>query len=602
VVSEAGDITITADAGDTDGEVVEVEFYVGATKLGESVTSSPYELTASFDVGYYSLTALARDDGGAMALSPAVHITVGGPPPAPINLTATAQSSTEILLSWTDASANESGFDIYESLDGADFSLIGTVGPDVTTALVTDLQPSTTYHYFVQAFNGAGVADSDPAYAMTPEPPPVPIAPSGLVAAPWSDSEVKLDWIDESSDETGFVIERSPDGEAWSELGTVLADITTAVDSGLPSGAVHYYRVRACNAVGYSEPTEPAGAAAYVYSLARGETLVAGSQVGDYLDTQADDDDSEQLTEQQSGGKPSNRTSLLDHKWIFDVTPGSSVTFLAQAYQLSGGDGDDFVMAYSSDDVAYDDMVVVTTQTEPGECLTFDLPASLQGNVYVRVQDTDRTAGHSALDTLVVDHLMIRTTVVADTGQVGNPPGAPVLQEALAGDTLVTLAWTPSDGASSYTVWRSADGSTFSAIATQISGTTCEDTGVINGTSYEYQVTAVNAYGESGASNSLNATPQAETASTEPPTNLNAASAKKKINLSWSQSPTPGIIQNKVYRSTAEGGTYSLLDTIPAGTSYGDRVLSGSTYFYRVTAVSTRGESTPSNVATGTAK
>ena len=601
VFPDAGDITITADAGDSDGQVVKVEFYAGLTKLGEAVTS-PYELTSSLAEGSYSLTALAWDNGGAMTLSTAVQITVGGAPLAPTGLTATAQSSTEILLSWTDASANESGFKIHESTDGEVFFLIGQVGPDVATALVTGLDDSTTYHFIVSAYNGAGSSNSDVAICATPASPPVPDAPSDLIASPWSDSEVRLSWADNSSDETSFLIERSSDGEAWTESGTVSADTTSAFDSGLPSGTVYYYRVLACNAVGCGEPTEPAAAAAYVYSLATGETLVAGSQSGTYLDTHADDEDSEQLSEQQSGGKPSKRYSLLEHKWTFDVTPGSSVTFFVQAHQLSGGDDDTFALAYSSDDVTYHDMVMVTPATEPGECLTFDLPTGLQGNVFIRVRDTDQTAGHSALDTLVVDHLMIRTTVVAGTGSVVNPPDPPVLQEAVAGDAVVTLNWSASGGATSYTVWRKADGGSFSAIATGVPGTSYPDIEVVNGTTYDYQVTAVNADGESGPSNMLSVTPQAETTGTEPPTNLNAASAKKKINLSWLQSPTPGIVQNKVYRSTSEGGNYLLLNTISAGTTYSDAVSSGSTYYYRVTAVSTTGESAPSNTAVGTAK
>jgi fibronectin type 3 domain-containing protein len=96
-------------------------------------------------------------------------------------------------------------------------------------------------------------------------------------------------------------------------------------------------------------------------------------------------------------------------------------------------------------------------------------------------------------------------------------------------------------------------------------------------------------------------TPQAPIV-TAPPTNLTATGAKRKISLNWTQSSTPGIVQNKIYRSTTSNGTYALLATIAAATSYSDSVSTGTTYYYVVTAVSSSGESATSNSAGATAK
>jgi hypothetical protein len=71
-------VTINANASDGDGSVAKVEFYQGATKLGED-SSSPYSTTwSSVAAGTYSLTAVATDDDGAVTTSPAVGITVTG--------------------------------------------------------------------------------------------------------------------------------------------------------------------------------------------------------------------------------------------------------------------------------------------------------------------------------------------------------------------------------------------------------------------------------------------------------------------------------------------------------------------------------------------
>jgi autotransporter-associated beta strand protein len=69
-------ITLTADAIDTDGTIVLVEFYSGATKLGEDATS-PYSYTwANPPAGSPSLTARATDNRGATAVSAPVTIQI----------------------------------------------------------------------------------------------------------------------------------------------------------------------------------------------------------------------------------------------------------------------------------------------------------------------------------------------------------------------------------------------------------------------------------------------------------------------------------------------------------------------------------------------
>jgi len=89
-----------------------------------------------------------------------------------------------------------------------------------------------------------------------------------------------------------------------------------------------------------------------------------------------------------------------------------------------------------------------------------------------------------------------------------------------------------------------------------------------------------------------------------PPSNLTAsASGKRKINLAWTQSTTPGITQNKVYRSTTSGGPYTLRATLGTVTTYQDTGLtSGTTYYYVVTAVNSSGESSFSNQASAQAR
>jgi Matrixin/Fibronectin type III domain len=80
-----------------------------------------------------------------------------------------------------------------------------------------------------------------------------PAAPSQLNAAPNSSnpaSSVSLAWVDGSTNASGYNVERSPDGSSFSTVAQLGSSATSFVDSGLSSGAVYYYRVKAYNNTG----------------------------------------------------------------------------------------------------------------------------------------------------------------------------------------------------------------------------------------------------------------------------------------------------------------------------------------------------------------
>ena len=89
-------------------------------------------------------------------------------------------------------------------------------------------------------------------------------------------------------------------------------------------------------------------------------------------------------------------------------------------------------------------------------------------------------------------------------------PPAPTGLTATAGNAQVQLGWAASSGATGYNVKRSTtSGGPYSNIATNVAGTSFTDTTVVNGTTYFYVVTAVNAGRKSPVSNQASATPQA---------------------------------------------------------------------------------------------
>jgi chitin-binding protein len=92
----------------------------------------------------------------------------------------------------------------------------------------------------------------------------------------------------------------------------------------------------------------------------------------------------------------------------------------------------------------------------------------------------------------------------------GAVPVAPTGVAAAAGNAQIQLSWNATAAATGYNVKRSTtNGGPYANVATAVSGTTFTNTGLTNGTTYYYVVTAVNASGEGPLSTQVSATPQA---------------------------------------------------------------------------------------------
>jgi len=77
-----------------------------------------------------------------------------------------------------------------------------------------------------------------------------PLAPSGLLAEideTNPDSQINLNWNDNSTNEDGFKIERKSSPDGWDNIDTVSANITFYNDTGLTEATTYYYRVKAFN-------------------------------------------------------------------------------------------------------------------------------------------------------------------------------------------------------------------------------------------------------------------------------------------------------------------------------------------------------------------
>ena len=243
-----------------------------------------------------------------------------------------------------------------------------------------------------------------------------------------------------------------------------------------------------------------------VLEVAQAEALVNGTLAGTYVNTHADDNVYQVLQETETGGKPANRRSRGELRWLFQLPPGNGLTFTGRAYQTASSDGDNWRLEYSLDQSTWTTLFTVTSTLSDASPVSVSLPASIFGTVYVRIRDTDRTQGNRALDTVFVDYLAFE---VEGTGG-GNPPGAPSGLSAVAtSSSEIDLSWT--DGSSDedqFELQRSLDGAAWSTVTSTLPANTTAygDTGLNPDTEYFYRVRATNAFGESPWSNVASAT------------------------------------------------------------------------------------------------
>lgn len=90
--------------------------------------------------------------------------------------------------------------------------------------------------------------------------PQAPNAPTGLTATAVSTTSVRLDWNDNSDNETEFRIEQKNEGGVFLDVGTAALDATMTTITSLVPGSTTSFRVRARNAVGDSSYTNEANA------------------------------------------------------------------------------------------------------------------------------------------------------------------------------------------------------------------------------------------------------------------------------------------------------------------------------------------------------
>ena len=232
-----------------------------------------------------------------------------------------------------------------------------------------------------------------------------------------------------------------------------------------------------------------------------------------------------------------------------------------------------------------------------------DATAGIQGTfAYTPAAGTVLTAGTQTLNvtftpTDTIDYTTASKSVTLTVNSSGVVPAAPTGLTVTEGTNQVALSWTASTGATSYNVYQGTSGGGETLLASGVKTTSYTSSGLAaNGTVYYYEVSAVNAIGESSPSNQMAAIPSGGPAA---PTGLTASAGDALVTLTWT-APS-GATSYNIYRGTSSTGAHPVIAMRIAGTSFTDMTVTpGTTYYYWALAFGSLGNSGLSNSASAT--
>ena len=294
------------------------------------------------------------------------------------------------------------------------------------------------------------------------------------------------------------------------------------------------------------------------------------------------------IRERESGGKKNQRYSYLSHGWQFNVASASTVTVIANAWSSGSGDGDSFRFEWSTNNVNFNELFIVSS-TSRSNVQSSVIAAS--GTLYIRVTDTDHSAGARSLDSIIVDQLIIR----GDSSVPSSEPDVPLnLQLDSATTSSLMISWQHDDTSEqNFELQRKLNSSgSWPTSHIEVGGgsTSYNDTGLTADTAFNYRIRAVNGVGASAWSNIANGSTLIPA-----PISLIVDTYKVKgvqhADLDWSgaSSANVDIVRDNVVIETVTGGTGSYTDNI-------NKKGSGS-YVYKVCEFGTTTCSDPVNAS-----
>jgi hypothetical protein len=233
---------------------------------GEGSVSFSVQPLAGLQTGIpiHNYATIVFDTNPAMCTNDVMHTIDSVAPESQVGgLPEDSQSPFEVCWGGADDAGGTGVHDytVYFSDNGEPFSAWLT--NTMETSALFEGTAGHTYSFSSTAHDNVGNLERahGTADAQTHVGAARPMPPSNLAASPLSSTQVDLNWIDNSSTEAGFKIERKLAADAmWSQMATVGANIIAYTDATCAPCTTYTYRVRAYNASGDSDYSNEAGA------------------------------------------------------------------------------------------------------------------------------------------------------------------------------------------------------------------------------------------------------------------------------------------------------------------------------------------------------
>lgn len=182
-------------------------------------------------------------------------------PDVPTFTTTGNGSNRRLVLTWADNSITETDFQIQRSTDGTTWTAVTTVSQPLVgnthgVRTATDPTSSATAPalYRVVARNAVGYGGQFPSLTVQSTSASAavnaPRAPTGFAATLQAGPRVALAWSDAATNESGYVVQRSTNGGAWSQIAALPAGARSYSDTAVTLGSAYSYRVGAVNIAG----------------------------------------------------------------------------------------------------------------------------------------------------------------------------------------------------------------------------------------------------------------------------------------------------------------------------------------------------------------